>query len=78
MIATEDLDSLSPELREAVEQYRRYGREVSRLELAAAKSDRDEDYRQLHDAIAQRNHWQGRVKELIRGRERELGRLLIG
>ena len=71
-------DRLEPELRDAVINYRRYGREVFDLDRQVFKHNRDEDVARLKEAIEQRNFWQGRIKELIKGREKELNWLLIG
>jgi hypothetical protein len=73
-----NLEELSPELQEAVKEYRKYDEEVFGLDRRIQKYDRDEDYVQLHQAIEQRNFWQNRLKELIKGREKELNELLIG
>jgi hypothetical protein len=73
-----DVEELDPVLREAVLKYRHYGQELARLELAAFKSNADDDYEKLHAAVAQRNLWQGKVRDLIKGREKELGWVLIG
>lgn len=72
------IDELEPELREAVENYRRYGRDVSEYDQKVYKYDRDEDVARLREATAQRNYWEGRVKELIKGREKALYWVLIG
>ncbi len=75
MIQFEDLE---PELQEAVNQYKHYGHEVYDYDRKVRKFDRDEDLMKLHEAIEKRNHWQDRIKELIKGREKELNWLLIG
>jgi|AGTN01.2.fsa_nt_gi hypothetical protein len=71
-------EELELELQDAVNQYRRYGREVSDLDHAVYKFNREEDLKKLHEATENRNFWQNKVKELIKGRERELNWLLIG
>jgi hypothetical protein len=73
-----NIEELSPELQEAVKQYRKYGQEVFDLDRRIHKHDRDEDYVLLHHAIEQRNIWQNRLKELMKGREKELNWALIG
>jgi hypothetical protein len=73
-----NVEELSPELQEAVKQYRKYGQEVFECDQLINKHDRDEDYARLHRAIEQRNLWQNKVKELIKGREKELNWVLIG
>ncbi|HUL61784.1 MAG TPA: hypothetical protein VLT35_01875 [Methanocella sp.] len=72
------IGELEPELREAVENYRRYGLEMSEYDQKVYKYDRDEDVARLREATAQRNYWEGRIKELIKGREKELYWVLIG
>lgn len=74
----DDLEGLPAELQEAVSQYRQYGYDVLKYDRALARENSEDDYALLQDAIAKRNFWQGRIKELIKGRERELNRLLIG
>jgi hypothetical protein len=73
-----NIEELSPELQEAVKEYRKYGQEVFGLDRRIQKYDRDEDYLQLQQAVEQRNFWQNRLKELMKGREKELNELLIG
>lgn len=73
-----NVEELSPELQEAVKEYRKYGQEVFGLDRRIQKHNRDEDYLQLQQAIEQRNFWQNRLKELMKGREKELKELLIG
>jgi hypothetical protein len=73
-----NIEDLEPELREAVNQYRNYGREVSDYDHKVYKFDREEDLKKLHEATEKRNYWQNRIKELIKGREKELNCLLIG
>jgi hypothetical protein len=73
-----NMEELSPELQEAVKEYRKYGMEVFGLDRRVQKYDRDEDYEHLRQAIEQRNFWQNRLKELLKGREKELNELLIG
>jgi transcriptional regulator NrdR family protein len=73
-----NLEELSPELQEAVKQYRNYGQAVFDCDQKVMKFDRDEDYRSLKEAIEKRNFWQLKIKELIKGREKELNWLLIG
>lgn len=73
-----NLEELSPELQEAVREYRKYGREVFDYDQKVLKFGRDEDYQQLRESIEQRNFWLRRIKELIKGREKELTWLLIG
>jgi hypothetical protein len=72
------MKKLSPELQEAVNQYRKYGQEVFDIDRRIQRHDRDEDYVLLHHAIEQRNLWQNRLKDLMKGREKELNWLLIG
>lgn len=74
----ENLDNLSPELQEAVKEYRKSGQEVFRYDRLVMKHNRDEDYQLLQKAIERRNFWQAKVKELIKGREKELKWVLIG
>jgi transcriptional regulator NrdR family protein len=74
----DNLEELSPELQEAVRQYRNYGQAVFDYDQKVRKFDREEDYRGLHEAIGKRNFWQLKIKELIKGREKELNWLLIG
>jgi hypothetical protein len=73
-----NMEELSPELQEAVKEYRKYGQEVFGLDRRIQKHGLDEDYTQLRQAIEQRNFWQNRLKELMKGREKELKELLIG
>ena len=72
------LDNLSPELKEAVKMYRQYGHEVFDLDKKVMKFNEDEDYRKLQEAVERRNFWQAKIKELIKGREKELNWVLIG
>ncbi|HUL62762.1 MAG TPA: hypothetical protein VLT35_06830 [Methanocella sp.] len=73
-----NLEDLSPELQEAVKMYKHYGHEVFDYDRKVMKFDKDEDYRKLQEAIEQRNLWQAKIKELIKGREKELNWVLIG
>jgi len=72
------LEDLEPELQEAVRQYRHYGHEVSKYDHNVSKFGRDDDYEKLKEAVERRNFWFSRIKELIKGREKELGWTLIG
>jgi hypothetical protein len=78
VMTLENLDNLSPELQEAVKEYRKSGQEVFRYDRLVMKHNRDEDYQLLQKAIERRNFWQAKVKELIKGREKELKWVLIG
>jgi LPS O-antigen subunit length determinant protein (WzzB/FepE family) len=71
-------EDLEPELQEAVNLYRHYGQEVFAYDRKVYKSNLEADLKKLHEATEKRNHWQNRVKELIKGREKELNWLLIG
>ncbi len=73
-----NMEELSPELQEAVKEYRRYGQEVFGLDRRIQKQGLEKDYEHLRQAIEQRNFWQNRLKELMKGREKELNELLIG
>lgn len=73
-----NIEELEPELQEAVKQYRHYGHAVFEYDQKVLKLNRDEDYAKLKEAIEKRNYWQNRIKEQIKGRERELNWLLIG
>ncbi|MGA9140301.1 MAG: hypothetical protein WBZ29_08755 [Methanocella sp.] len=71
-------EDLEPELQEAVNQYRHYGREMYDYDRKVSKFDRDEDLKKLHEAVEKRKLWEDKIKELIKGREKELNWLLIG
>jgi len=71
-------EELEPELKEAVENYRHYGHEVFEYDRKVDRFNRDEDVARLQEAVKQRNFWQARIKELIKGREKELNWVLIG
>ena len=73
-----NLEDLSPELQEAVKMYRQSGHEVFEYDRKVMKFDRDEDYKKLQEAVERRNFWLAKIRELIKGREKELNWILIG
>jgi LPS O-antigen subunit length determinant protein (WzzB/FepE family) len=73
-----NVEELSPELQEAVKMYRQSGQEVLRYDKKVMKFNLDDDYQKLQEAVKQRNIWQAKIKELIKGREKELNWVLIG